>query len=698
MRLLYPMLVLLMFTTSVALSQNYYWYKGAKIPLREGSKWYVLYENKDNCDEKYQNVVDIFSSPTKKVVWNIVDNKTLYDTKNIVYQTRSFLCFNGTQDMYVTHRFYVKLKQEKDVVFLQKLSERYHLIFEEDMDLPLWYIISCSPNSQYNALDLANIFYETELFAVSEPEFMGALRLNCVNDSLYNEQWNLMNIGQYGSFYSGIDIDYCSVHAITQGNSSVIVGIYDLGVDLTHPDINIHSFSYDADTESSPSQIYASNGKIYHGTACAGIIGAKANNSIGVTGIAPNCPIMSLSIHFGHTSSEKIKKDFITAANNGCSVISNSWGGGTSSSFIDAGISYALSHGRNGKGCVIVFASGNDNNDGVIYPANSNDSIIVVGAMSPCGERKNPYSCDGENYWGSNYGSKLDVVAPGVKIRTTDNVGIAGKTSTDYMNNFNGTSSACPHVAAIAALILSVNPELTQQEVADIIEKTARKIGSYTYSTISGRSNGTWNNEVGYGLVDANAAVSLAGTKYMQNKIYTNGSNTTENGVNLFAGYSVTDNQPYGGVVLLPGSTVRYKATNQIVLEPGFIALEGSNFVAQIVDVYNVPMYLRPHMPYEAEYKTEYETILESDDKTEVPILSNQLDIYPNYVRDKITITAHQECNSITITITIYNITGLCVLQTKQTEIDISSLSSGVYVVVAVTEDGNILQSKFVHL
>lgn len=75
-------------------------------------------------------------------------------------------------------------------------------------------------------------------------------------------------------------------------------------------------------------------------------------------------------------------------------------------------------------GCVVIFASGNDNN-GVNYPANSNPNILTVGAMSPCGERKNPNSCDGEN-WGSNFGTELDIVAPGVLIPTTDRQGNNG--------------------------------------------------------------------------------------------------------------------------------------------------------------------------------------------------------------------------------------------------------------------------------
>ena len=670
-RLLYSILILLSFVTAVY-SQNYYWYNGNKISLQQGDKWYILYKEDNNLNrEESQNNVSTPSLSLAKFMCEIGVDKTTYNTKNIVYQTPSFLCFDGTQDMYVTHRFYVKLKQTEDFDLLQNLAEQYHIEIEQDVDLPLWYIISCSENSQYNALELANIFYETELFAASEPEFIGALQVDCVNDVMFNQQWNLRNTGQYGSNYSGIDINYCRANAITQGDSSVIIGVYDLGVDLTHPDINHHSFSYDAYTESSPSQIYADKGKIYHGTACAGIIGAITNNSIGVAGIAPNCPIMSLSINYSSTSPEKLKKGFITAANNGCYVISNSWRWGTPSLFTNDGISYALSHGRNGKGCVVVFSAGNDNKDGANYPANSNDSIIVVGAMSPCGERKNFTSCDGEYWWGSNYGNKVDVMAPGVKIRTADNVGNAGKTSTNYMSDFNGTSAACPHVAAIAGLILSVNPNLTMKEVSDIIESTAQKVGEYDYTITEGRPNGTWNDSVGYGLVDAYAAVLAAKTKYIQNHTYQSGSVIVETYPEIIAGYAVTDNKPYGNVTLEAGSDVTFSATEQVVLKPGFHAKAGSNLHIKIeaptANIASAPQRIAAN------------TSSEDTDSTNERVTNNGLE---------------NAENEVIISTSIYTVSGQLIQTITGDQHDATHLPNGMYILQHRMSDGSMRSEK----
>lgn len=93
-------------------------------------------------------------------------------------------------------------------------------------------------------------------------------------------------------------------------------------------------------------------------------------------------------------------------------VLSNSYGGGAPSSLIHNAIDNAVNNGRNGLGSPVLFSAGNENDGAVIYPA-AYPPCIAVGAMSYCAERKSPSSCDGEDWWGSNYGSALDVMAPG---------------------------------------------------------------------------------------------------------------------------------------------------------------------------------------------------------------------------------------------------------------------------------------------
>ena len=206
-------------------------------------------------------------------------------------------------------------------------------------------------------------------------------------------------------------------------------------------------------------------------------------------------------------------------------VLSNSWGAYDSLCVISTEIENAYSLGRNQAGCLVVAASGNyqtivhSPSYSVTFPGNLTDYVISVGAISPCGERKSAASCDGEDWWGSCYGPELSVVAPGVFLPSTDiqfengynnSNSTSDYTDNDYTNHFNGSSGACPHVSGIAALLLSVNPYLTALETRNIIEQTAQKIGNYNYSTYIAHPNGEWNNEMGYGLVDAHKAVTTA--------------------------------------------------------------------------------------------------------------------------------------------------------------------------------------------
>jgi len=142
---------------------------------------------------------------------------------------------------------------------------------------------------------------------------------------------------------------------------------------------NIYHLSYDAETETSPQILWRS-----HGTPCAGIVGAVQNNDIGISGVAPNCKLMSISIDLEAIVpvgtpptaplllQQKYARGINWAWQNKADVISCSWGSylfqGT---FIADAIDSAITYGRGGKGCVLVFASGNFYHQPIIYPAPS---------------------------------------------------------------------------------------------------------------------------------------------------------------------------------------------------------------------------------------------------------------------------------------------------------------------------------------
>jgi subtilisin family serine protease len=146
----------------------------------------------------------------------------------------------------------------------------------------------------------------------------------------------------------------------------------------------------------------------------------------------------------------------------------------------------------------VVIATGNE--DGPIgYPATLPD-VLAVGASNPWDERKSPTTRDGEDWWGSNYGPQISLVAPGVRIATTDIRGARGYNSGSYVEDFNGTSSATPHVAAAAALILSVKPTLRENEVRNFITAAADRL----------TSNGKWDKFVGWGRLNIFSALRMA--------------------------------------------------------------------------------------------------------------------------------------------------------------------------------------------
>lgn len=304
------------------------------------------------------------------------------------------------------------------------------------------------------------------------------------------------------------------------GSSSIIIAIIDSGVQAAHPDLTqVTGWDY-GDNDSNPDDNSSQAG---HGTACAGIAAARAN-SLGSAGAAPGCSIMPLKVanSAGSMFFSAIQNALYYAADNGADVISMSLGAAISSDpATDTAIQYAWN-----AGCVILAATGNENASTISYPA-IHANVIGVGAASPCGDRKrssslssevnpgvstdpNGYTCDGERWWGSNYGTTtagaagaVDVIAPTI-LPTTDRLGSAGYDPSDYSKWFNGTSCATPYAAGVCALIRSANPTWTNVQVRDRLRSTAQDVTSV-------ESGAGWDRYAGYGMVDAAAAVAGGG-------------------------------------------------------------------------------------------------------------------------------------------------------------------------------------------
>jgi subtilisin family serine protease/subtilisin-like proprotein convertase family protein len=417
------------------------------------------------------------------------------------------------------------LKQTGDLPLLNEQIAKFNLqIVKQNAFNSKLYHLALTDTSPGDVYDMANRLYETGLFAFAEPDF---IKLNMIenapipkmappltpNDPLFTTQWALNNTGSNSTptGTADADMDVPEAWATTTGSSTIKVAIIDTGVDLLHPDLAGNLLAgYDA-TGQGTNGAPLGTGANAHGTSCAGQVAAIGNNNIGITGIAYTSKIIPVRVFHNLSTTDSWLADGINWAwnNAGADVLSNSWGGGSPSSVINAAIDGAVTSGRGTKGSVVLFSSGNDNS-GVSYPA-SYSNVIAVGAMSMCDERKNPASCDGESWWGGNYGTNLDVSAPGVKIQTTDIFGANGFETGDYVPDFNGTSSACPNAAGVMALILSVNPNLTQLQARSILEGTCDKTGGYTYNqNVAGQPNGSWSNELGHGRVNAARAVAAA--------------------------------------------------------------------------------------------------------------------------------------------------------------------------------------------
>lgn len=422
--------------------------------------------------------------------------QTLSEQPGVDYSVPVFQIPDGESDevMVLNPQFRVQFKPDVSEEEIDRLNKKYGvgIVAKDDLG-PNSYLLQVTSKTKQDALDLANIYHESELTEYAEPDWIYKLKKlrPPVNDPHYADQWALdkMNVPQ--AWY------------INRGRSSLKIAVLDEGVQTSHPDLAAKIVTpYDAVGNDNNQEPNSWDG---HGTACAGIAASVTNNARGVAGVARECKILPVRIAYSSrpganwtTNASWIARGIRTAVDRGADVLSNSWGGGPYSTTIRNAFRYAHTNGRGGKGCVNIAATGNSDRRSIGYPAKYPESL-ACGASNEWDQRKSRTSRDGENWWGSNYGPELDFLAPGVHIYTTDIRGSGGYGSGDYYHRFNGTSSATPNAAGVAALVLSVDPNLRQWEVRDILRLTARDLG--------GRG---WDEQHGWGRLDAQKALHAA--------------------------------------------------------------------------------------------------------------------------------------------------------------------------------------------
>jgi thermitase len=321
--------------------------------------------------------------------------------------------------------------------------------------------------------------------AFAEPNYRYQAFDTVPNDPKWNNQWGLPGTQMPGAW------------DITTGSSDVTIAIIDTGIDPNHPDLADkivagHDF---VDNDANPRD---ENG---HGTHVAGIAAALTNNNKGIAGVDWGARIMPVRVLNEESSgyNSDITEGISWAYEHGADVLNLSLGGSDYSQAMQNAINKAHNNGS-----LVVAAMGNSRQEGnpTNYPA-AYDNVFAVAALGPT----SAYSSF------SQYGPHCDISAPGGDMKYyQDPKGIYSTMPTYpvYMTTFynyyqdydyvNGTSQATPHVAGLAALIWSVDPGLTPDEVQALIETSADDLGAPG-----------WDEDYGHGRINAYAALESYG-------------------------------------------------------------------------------------------------------------------------------------------------------------------------------------------
>ncbi|MEC3881784.1 S8 family peptidase [Parapedobacter sp. 10938] len=422
-----------------------------------------VFDSTKSYPEGREFVSDTYIIAHLKDGWQNADKTkiaTLLETNPEITFINFFYKPDGPDELIsFTLQLFVQTKDKESPEKHQDLLKKYGIVSVDEFDPEYGvFLLSVGEKSDYTALEAANGLHESDQFVYAEPNFFRLAKLSqfIPDDDFYDEQWYLPNVGMPNAWPR------------SKGDG-IRIAIMDVMVSANHDDLAPNMVTgYD------PTGMPI--GFDTHGTQVAGVAAARGDNDLGIAGVAFEATIIPVRIGFAPAAGSPVfisNETWVVEAFNRCrqqselnaDVINCSFGWNSPTNTLTNAITNAATNGRGGLGCVICAATGNDNTS-VAYPA-SHTSVIGVGATNGTGHKASF----------SNYGTGIDLSAPGTDIVTTT----PPNNYTLAPNTIDGTSFASPAVAGAAALILTVYPNASPNWVRNILRSTADRTGGYSY-------------------------------------------------------------------------------------------------------------------------------------------------------------------------------------------------------------------------
>jgi len=352
--------------------------------------------------------------------------------------------------------------------------------------IPRINVLKMKVPENYSVKDMMYVMKQHQYVEYAEPDYV-AYALVTPNDNFFNYQYALYNSGQYigppGSpqGQSSADIKATQAWEETKGTEETIIAVVDSGIDLLHPDLENKIENSGRDFVNGDFEASDDEG---HGTFVAGITAAETNNNEGIAGVAWNCKLLPVKVldEIGEGYYSWIIEGIIWAVDHDASVVNLSLGGPVESYSLENALQYA-----NQNDVVIAAAAGNDGGS-VVYPAAYDEYCLAVASTD--------YN-DNRVGW-SNTGSEVDVAAPGKLIISTVPTWYFPPGSVPY-GFASGTSFSTAHVSGMAALILSLKPWMTADEVMNVIK--------YSADDVNENNNPGRDTFIGYGRINMERAL-----------------------------------------------------------------------------------------------------------------------------------------------------------------------------------------------